>query len=142
MTDNSPTAGAVYSHVTVGTDDMARATAFYDTLLAPLGLERIKTFKIAIGYAPKDFAGVNAPFWVLRPRDRKAASAGNGVTVAFTVDTRRAVDAFHAAALASGGLDEGAPGIRGHYHENYYGAYIRDPDGNKICAVCHMPPID
>lgn len=142
MTAVSPTAGAVYSHITVGTTDMERATKFYDTLLAPLGLQRIKTFKIAIGYAPKDFAGINAPFWVLRPYDRKSASAGNGVTVAFTVESRAAVDAFHAAALASGGSDEGAPGIRKHYHENYYGAYIRDPDGNKICAVCHMPLTD
>ena len=140
MTQSAPTAGEIYSHITIGAADMARAMGFYDALLAPLGFERVKTFKVAIGYAPKGFTGINAPFWVLRPYDRKAVSAGNGVTVAFTVGTRSAVDAFHAAALASGGADEGAPGIRKHYHENYYGAYIRDPEGNKICAVCHLPP--
>ena len=67
-----------------------------------------------------------------------AASAGNGVTVAFTVPSRAAVDAFHAAALANGGTDEGPPGLRTHYHPDYYGAYVRDPEGNKICAVCHV----
>lgn len=134
------TDGSVFSHVTVGSADIARATAFYDAVLAPLGLERIKTFKIAIGYAPKGFAGINAPFWVLRPYDRKTASAGNGVTVAFATPNRQAVDAFHAAALSNGGTSEGAPGIREHYHPNYYGAYVRDPEGNKLCAVCHAPP--
>lgn len=133
------TDGSVFSHVTVGSADIVRAMAFYDGTLAPLGLERIKTFKTAIGYAPKGFAGINAPFWVLRPYDRKAASAGNGGTVAFTTESRAAVDAFHAAALAHGGASEGAPGIRDHYHPNYYGAYVRDPDGNKVCAVCHRP---
>lgn len=140
MPQEGPTAGEVYSHVTVGTADMDRAAKFYDAVLDPLGLQRIKTYKAAIGYAPDGFAGINAPFWILRPHDRKAASVGNGVTVAFTVASRKAVDAFHAAALESGGSDEGAPGIRKHYHPDYYGAYIRDPDGNKVCAVCHAPP--
>jgi catechol 2,3-dioxygenase-like lactoylglutathione lyase family enzyme len=134
------TAGSVFSHVTVGSADIARATTFYDAALAPLGLERIKTLKIAIGYAPKGFSGIEAPFWVLRPYDRKQASAGNGGTVAFTTGSRVAVDAFHAAAIANGGTSEGASGIREHYHPDYYGAYVRDPDGNKICAVCHAPP--
>jgi catechol 2,3-dioxygenase-like lactoylglutathione lyase family enzyme len=128
----------MYSHITVGTSDMARATAFYDAVLAPLGLTRRKTYKIAIGYAPEGFDGVNEPFWVLRPYDRKAASAGNGAMVAFEATTRAAVDAFYAAALGAGGSDEGAPGLRPHYHPNYYGAYVRDPDGNKLCAVCHQ----
>jgi len=61
------------------------------------------------------------------------------VTVAFDAGSRAAVDAFHAAALAAGGTDMGAPGLRSHYHPNYYGAYVRDLDGNKICAVCHHP---
>lgn len=140
MTASAFTDGSVFSHVTVGTADIARATAFYDNVFAPLNMERVKTYKIAIGYAPKGFSGINAPFWVLRPYDRKAANAGNGVTVAFTVPHRKAVDDFFAAAMASGASDEGAPGIRAHYHENYYGAYVRDPDGNKICVVCHAPP--
>ena len=107
-------------------------------MLAPVGLVRLKSFRAASGYGPKDFAGINLPFWILRPHDRKAASAGNGVTVAFTLPSRAAVDAFHAAALANGGTDDGPPGLRTHYHPDYYGAYVRDPEGNKICAVCHI----
>lgn len=127
----------MFSHVTVGTSNMNRAMRFYDAVLAPLGLARKRTFKIAVSYAPEGFAGVNEPFWILRPYDNKDATAGNGVTVAFDAPTRAAVDAFHAAALAAGGSDEGPPGIRAHYHPNYYGAYARDLDGNKVCAVCH-----
>jgi catechol 2,3-dioxygenase-like lactoylglutathione lyase family enzyme len=129
----------VYSHVTVGTSQMNRAMRFYDAVLAPLGLKRKRTLKIAISYAPEGFSGVNEPFWVLRPHDKQAATPGNGATVAFDAQTRAAVDAFHAAALAAGGSDEGSPGLRTHYHRDYYGAYVRDLDGNKICAVCHKP---
>jgi hypothetical protein len=74
---------------------------------------------------------------VLSPLDKKAASVGNGITIGLEAPDRSAVDSAHAAALAAGGKDEGAPGIRAHYHPNYYGAYLRDPDGNKICVVCH-----
>lgn len=134
------TGGDVFSHVTIGTSDMERSVRFYDAVLEPLGLVRLKSFRAASGYGPKDFSGINLPFWILRPQDRKPASAGNGVTVAFTVASRAAVDAFHAAALAHGGTDEGAPGLRTHYHPDYYGAYVRDPEGSKICAVCHAKP--
>jgi catechol 2,3-dioxygenase-like lactoylglutathione lyase family enzyme len=131
------TNGEIFSHTAVGTSDMERSSRFYDAVLAPVGLVRQKSFRIASGYGPKDFGGINLPFWILRPQDRKPASAGNGVTVAFNAPSRTAVDAFHAAALANGGTDEGAPGLRTHYHPDYYGAYVRDPEGNKICAVCH-----
>ena len=127
----------MFSHVTVGTSKLTRALRFYDAALAPLGLRRARTFKVAASYAPPDFSGVNEPFWVVRPLDGQAASAGNGVTVAFDAASRAAVDAFHQAALAAGGTDEGAPGLRAHYHPDYYGAYVRDPDGNKVCVVCH-----
>lgn len=129
----------MYSHVTVGTSNLRRSMKFYDAALAPLGLARRRTFRIAASYAPRDFSGANEPFWVVRPYDGAAASAGNGVTVAFDALTRGAVDAFHAAALAAGGRDEGPPGLRPLYHPDYYGAYVRDPDGNKICVVCHRP---
>jgi catechol 2,3-dioxygenase-like lactoylglutathione lyase family enzyme len=129
----------MYSHITVGTSNLRRAMRFYDAALAPLGLKRRRTFKIAASYAPEDFSGVNEVFWVVRPYDGQAASPGNGVTVAFDSATRAAVDAFHAAALAAGGADEGPPGLRTHYHPDYYGAYVRDPEGNKLCAVCHRP---
>jgi len=134
------TDGEVFSHLTIGTSDMERAVGFYDAVLAPLGLVRLKSFRAASGYGRTGFSGINLPFWILRPQDRKAASAGNGVSAAFTVPERAMVDAFHAAALSHGGTDEGAPGIRAHYHPDYYGAYIRDPEGNKICAMCHTRP--
>ncbi|MEI7805816.1 MAG: VOC family protein [Hyphomicrobiales bacterium] len=129
----------MYSHITIGTADIVRAARFYDSVLKPLGMVRRKAFKIAVSYAPENFTGINEPFWVLRPYDRKAPSPGNGPMVAFEAKSREAVDAFHAAALAAGGTDEGAPGLRTHYHPNYYGAYVRDLDGNKLCAVCHAP---
>jgi catechol 2,3-dioxygenase-like lactoylglutathione lyase family enzyme len=127
----------MYSHITVGASKLTRAMKFYDAALEPLGLKRTRTFKIAASYAPLDFSGVNEPFWIVKPYDGGDASAGNGVTVAFDAPNRAVVDAFHQAALGAGGKDEGPPGIREHYHPNYYGAYVRDPDGNKICVVCH-----
>ena len=69
--------------------------------------------------------------------DGKPATCGNGTHVAFLAKDRATVDAFYTAALAQGGSDEGPPGLRAHYHPNYYGAYVRDPDGNKLQAVCH-----
>ena len=73
------------------------------------------------------------------PLDKKAASVGNGITVGLEAPDRAAVDAATRQACRRGGKDEGAPGLRTHYHPNYYGAYLRDPDGNKICVVCHKP---
>jgi len=127
----------MFSHVTVGTSKLTRALRFYDAALAPLGIIRQNTYKVAAGYGPQGCASTNHPFWVVRPLDGAAASAGNGVTVAFDAASRAAVDASYHAALAAGGKDEGPPGLRAHYHPNYYGAYVRDPDGNKICVVCH-----
>jgi catechol 2,3-dioxygenase-like lactoylglutathione lyase family enzyme len=132
----------MYSHITVGTNNMAGAMRFYDAVLATIGVTRKKTYKIAIGYAPEQFTGIEEPFWVLRPYDRKPAVPGNGSMVAFAAPTRAAVDAFYAAAMAQGASDEGPPGLRPHYHPDYYGAYLRDPDGNKLCVVCHAPAAD
>jgi catechol 2,3-dioxygenase-like lactoylglutathione lyase family enzyme len=130
----------MYSHVTLGTNDFARAQAFYDAVLPLIGLKRF--FENA-GFGALGYSS-NPPrppqFWVLRPIDGQPASAGNGVTVAFEVQDRAQVDAFHAAALAAGAKDEGKPGLRPHYHRNYYGAYVRDPEGNKLCVVCHRRP--
>jgi catechol 2,3-dioxygenase-like lactoylglutathione lyase family enzyme len=127
----------MYSHVTVGTADLQKAGAFYDQVLATLGIERF--------YAKGSFVGYRVPgggrshFFVTLPFDGKPASVGNGTHVAFMAANRPAVDAFHARALALGGQDEGAPGLRPHYHANYYAAYVRDLDGNKLQAVCHDP---
>jgi catechol 2,3-dioxygenase-like lactoylglutathione lyase family enzyme len=126
----------MFSHVTIGSNDVARARSFYDSLLQPLGLVRHAEFPKAVGYGP---AGGRPQLWLVAPLDRKPASVGNGITIGLEADNRAVVDAAHAAGLAAGGRDEGAPGLRAHYHPNYYGAYLRDPDGNKLCIVCHRP---
>ena len=126
----------MFSHVTIGTNDIAKAKTFYDGVTAPLGLVRQADYPDGVGYGR---TGDRPRLWIVRPLDKKEATAGNGITVGLDADTRPAVDAAHAAALKAGGMDEGAPGIRKHYHPNYYGAYVRDPDGNKVCIVCHKP---
>jgi catechol 2,3-dioxygenase-like lactoylglutathione lyase family enzyme len=126
----------MFSHVTVGSNDVARAKSFYDKLLKPLGLVLHLELPDGLGYGRADG---RPQFWVVSPLDKKAASAGNGITVGLDAPDRAAVDAAHKAGMSAGGTDEGAPGLRTHYHPNYYGAYLRDPDGNKICVVCHKP---
>ena len=126
----------MFSHVTIGSNDLARAKPFYDALLDPLDLVRRMDFPNAVGYGT---TGGRPQLWVLSPLDKAPASVGNGITVGLEATNRAAVDAAHKAGLASGGKDEGAPGLRPHDHPNYYGAYLRDPDGNKICIVCHRP---
>ena len=129
----------MYSHVTLGTNDIRHSVAFYDPLLAGLGIRRQES-DLEKGYAGYAAAPETTPqFWVTAPLDRKPASVGNGVTIAFEAQDRASVDRFHATALAQGGTDEGGPGLRPHYHPDYYGAYVRDPDGNKLCCVCHRP---
>lgn len=123
----------MFGHITVGTNDLDRAIRFYDSVLAALGHTRSMTGDRFASYG--DRAG--ARFFVMTPFDGAPATVGNGVHVAFAAASRAAVKAFHAAALAAGGRDEGAPGLRPRYHEQYYGAYVRDPDGNKLQAVCH-----
>ncbi len=137
--DNNEREIRMFSHVTVGTNDFDRATAFYDALLPPLGLGSIER-DADHGYAGYARGPGQPPqFWIMRPIDGKPATVGNGVTVAFEAATRADVDAFHATALAAGGTDEGAPGLRPWYHPDYYGAYVRDRDGNKLCIACHAP---
>jgi catechol 2,3-dioxygenase-like lactoylglutathione lyase family enzyme len=122
--------------VTIGTNDMVKAQAFYDDTLAPLGLARLVAYPEATGYGPQ---GGRAQLWVLRPLDKQPASVGNGITIGLDAPNRASVDAAYAAARQRGAKDEGAPGVRPHYHPNYYGAYLRDLDGNKLCIVCHTP---
>lgn len=126
----------MFSHVTVGSNDVAKAKLFYDGLGRALGIERLADYPSAVGYGRK---GGRPQLWVLNPVDRQAATVGNGITVGLEASDRRAVDAAYAASLSAGGKDEGPPGLRPHYHPNYYGAYLRDPDGNKVCVVCHKP---
>ena len=124
----------MFSHVTIGTTDLAKGRTFYEALLKPLGIARHLDVSDGAGYGA---AAGRLPIWIVRPLDQKPASAGNGITIGLDAETRAAVDAAYKAAMAAGGTDEGAPGLRPHYHPNYYGAYLRDPDGNKICIVCH-----
>ena len=118
----------------VGVGDLKRSTDFYDALLAPLGLEKVELDMVYTAYAPKIAPG-DIEFYVTKPFDQNAATAGNGSMVAFKVDQRRCVDLFHQIGLENQGLDEGAPGLRPAEGPVYY-AYVRDPDGNKICAYC------
>ena len=127
----------MYSHVTVGTSDIERSIAFYDAVLAALGVPRYYRDEEAAGYSSGEDGAPG--FWVVPPFNNKAMHPGNGVHTAFNAKTRSEVDAFYEAAMANGGSDEGAPGLRPQYHEHYYGAYVRDPDGNKLQAVCHLP---
>ncbi|HYR68153.1 MAG TPA: VOC family protein [Reyranella sp.] len=126
----------MFSHVTVGSNDVAKAKGFYDALLKPLGLVRHADYPDGVGYS---LTGGRPQLWIVSPLDKKAASVGNGITIGLEAPDRAAVDAAHKAAMSAGAKDEGAPGLRTHYHPNYYGAYLRDPDGNKICVVCHKP---
>ena len=127
----------MFSHVTLGTTDIRRSVAFYDTLLGGLGLARQES-DLDKGYAGYAAAPDTTPqLWLLPPINGQAATAGNGVTIAFEASDRASVDRFHATALAQGGTDEGAPGLRPHYHPDYYGAFVLDPDGHNVEAVCH-----
>lgn len=126
----------MFSHFTVGSNDMARAKAFYDGVGGALGLVKHLEFPTGIGYGRR---GGRPQLWIVMPLDGKPATVGNGITIGLEADTRSAVDAAYAAGMAAGGKDEGKPGIRAHYHPSYYGAYVRDPDGNKVCIVCHKP---
>jgi catechol 2,3-dioxygenase-like lactoylglutathione lyase family enzyme len=123
-------------HITFGVSDFARSTDFYDQAFAPLGVRRL--FDV-----PKEHSnGVNSTgygderpwFWIAE----QDATKGK-LHVALRAKTRADVDAFHAAALQAGGTDNGAPGLRPYYHPTYYGAFVLDPDGHNIEAVCHEP---
>lgn len=130
----------MFSHVTLGIDDIDRGVAFYRPLMEELGWEE----KFATRKAPGPWAGWKLPgedrplFIITYPDNRDApADPGNGPMVAFRLTSRAAVDDAHALALALGASDEGAPGLRPEYHDAYYGGYFRDPFGNKLCVVCH-----
>lgn len=121
---------SLMSHVSVGVADIARASAFYDAALAPLGARRLADEPFGVAY------GRQFPeFWAGTPHDGKPPVPGNGPHYAFLATSRDQVDAFHAAALAAGGTDDGPPGTRPHYGPEYYGAFVRDLDGNKIEAM-------
>jgi len=120
-------------HVGIEVSDLERSKAFYEATLEPLGIRPLMEFDGAVGFGKETEHGPKPFFW-LNARGRPAVS---GAHVAFGVRDTAQVDAFHAAALAVGGSDNGAPGPRPIYHPGYYGAFVLDPDGNNIEAVCH-----
>ncbi|MFC6633195.1 VOC family protein [Microbulbifer taiwanensis] len=127
----------MYSHVTLGCSDLEQAATFYDAVLDELGFERRPvTPDGGPASACWVLPGKSLPrFYVYIPFDGKPASVGNGSMVAFAASSPAAVDAAYNAALAAGAKDEGEPGERRHYGTGYYGAYFRDPDGNKVHVV-------
>lgn len=122
------------AYVMVGSNNLKKSAKFYDAALAPLGLVRTGGDNRYIGYGPKN-APDKSQFYVTKPYNKKKATFGNGTMISIAAKTKKAVAGFHAAALASGGTDEGKPGPRPANGTNYV-AYARDPDGNKICAYC------
>ena len=127
-------------HIGIIVTDFPNSRAFYEKALAPVGYGKLMelcpeitgTVRVA-GYGE----GQKPDFWI---SEASAAKPASGIThLALRVASRAQVDAFFAAAIAAGGRDNGAPGIRAHYHPNYYGAFVLDPDGHNIEAVCHEP---
>jgi predicted lactoylglutathione lyase len=118
-------------YVTIGTNDFEKSKTFYDTVLAGLGGSRTMTMERMQGYGRK---GSPVMLAVCKPYDGQPATSGNGTMISLAAPSREVVDKVHADALAAGAADEGAPGLRG---DTFYGAYFRDPDGNKLC-VFHM----
>jgi catechol 2,3-dioxygenase-like lactoylglutathione lyase family enzyme len=137
------------TYVYFGTNDLQRATRFYDATLVPLGMQRCITGdpawdRISAGWGIYENDGARElAFWIGKPFDQQPATIGNGSMVAFKARSWKEVDNFHAAALANGGTSDGAPGLRPQYNPDFYAAYVRDPDGNKLAAVCRgftQPP--
>jgi len=124
------------SHVILGTNNVAAAVEFYDGVLGAIGIERRFLAESGAGYGAHDEIGIDT-FWLAKPIDDSPATVGNGTNVAFVAPTRAAVRVFHEKGLELGGTSEGEPGIREEAHPNFYAAYLRDLDGNKIVAVCH-----
>ena len=117
-------------HASLGTNDVARAKAFYGPVLATLGMRLLGEDEGELHYGAGTFL-----ISIVVPHDGKPAGAGNGSHVAFAAGTRAMVDRFYQAAMAHGGTEDGKPGLRPEYDAHYYGAFVRDPDGNKIEAV-------
>ena len=123
-------------HITFGVTDFARSTEFYTRAFARLGVKRLYDVPLeqSGGVSATGYGDSRPWFWIVE----QDATRGK-LHIALTAKSRAIVDAFHAEAIAAGGRDNGAPGLRPHYHENYYGAFVLDPDGHNIEAVCHLP---
>jgi catechol 2,3-dioxygenase-like lactoylglutathione lyase family enzyme len=127
------------SHACVGVNDFERAFAFYEVIFVHLDVA-LKIVDRKRPWAVWMKPGLARPLFLLgRPFDGEIAAPGNGQMTAFLAPSRAAVDRCYEAALSGGGACEGPPELRPEYHANYYGAYFCDPEGNKLCAVCHDP---
>ncbi|MEM6636117.1 MAG: VOC family protein [Pseudomonadota bacterium] len=124
------------SHITLGSNDLGRSGRFYDEVLGILGFRRLPK---PPGKPPAYEKDGMPTIYISAPEDGRPATWGNGTHIAFVADTQASVKAFHEAALRLGGSDAGAPGPRPDYGDNYFAAYVRDPDGNKLQAVCYAP---
>lgn len=123
-------------YTTVGTSNLERSIGFYDSIFRVLGAARSPGWAEGwAGWGPSYDEGVS--FWVCRPFDGRAPSAGNGTMIALRASSAAQVRAFHAAALSNGGTDEGKPGTRPYYEPGFYVCYVRDPDGNKLACAYH-----
>ncbi len=118
-------------HVSLGVSELERAISFYDAVLGSLGYKRVASSKHHAAYAEND---EDRTFFIQHPVDRQASSVGNGTHVCFRAHNHAEVDRFHSEGILAGGADHGAPGTR--YHDNYYAAFLLDPDGNRLEAVC------
>jgi catechol 2,3-dioxygenase-like lactoylglutathione lyase family enzyme len=128
----------MFYYITLGTNDLKRTAKFYDAVMKPLGIARSMMDDGEVGYAAS--GSDRTLLYITRPYDKsRPASHGNGTMLAFPAPSRAAVDAFHAAAVANGGTDDGKPGLR-PYAPDWYAAYVRDPDGNKLSAVHREKP--
>jgi catechol 2,3-dioxygenase-like lactoylglutathione lyase family enzyme len=125
---------SVFTHVTVGTNDLVKAGEFYDKVFAPLGIKRL----VPLGDHGILYGADGPAFGILKPINGEPATYGNGMTIGFAAPSRAAVKAFHEAALAMGGKDEGPVGPR-DFTPTAYAGYVRDLDGNKLCAYCFAP---
>ncbi len=112
----------------IGSNNLKKAKVFYDAVLSTINMALHVHLEHELGYGP---VGDNPNFWVVTPYNEKQATFGNGTQIMFATDSKETVSAFYDAAMKMGGSDEGAPGPR-DYEENYYGAYVRDLDGNKL----------
>ncbi len=129
----------MFSHIYISVGDFPRAMDLYGPLLESLNLSR-RIYDPERPWAVWESPGNSRPFFIVGlPFDGQAHHPGVGQVVAFSAETRAQVEGAHSLAMALGCKDEGAPGLRPHYHENYYGTYFRDHSGNKLCVVCHAP---
>lgn len=132
----------MFTYITLGSNDLARSAKFYDATLGALGLKRCdisdeSDWEDWVGWGTyEDHGATELALWVCKPFDGSAATVGNGTMVALRAKTWKEVDNFHALAVLNGGTSEGTPGLRTQYNPDFYAAYVRDPDGNKIAAIC------